>query len=402
MQDYLGSPPEVDATDLIDELDSVLDRITREEARATKLVARVVATKAYRRDGNTSATAMLKHRNSLNPNAARQMVSRANGLEGSPQVSDWYESGQLTSAQVDTLLNARATAPVPFDDDEAELLRMTLETPLINDLRKRLDYWLQGVAEEEQAWDRHVVREARSLRVRRDGEMISISGWYHSEAGEQVLAALELPPPAVGDRRSIAARRADLLLDILNGASKRPNITVHVSEGQLRDTKMPSISETGTGTFLSATEVDRLACDASFTRVVFGPDSQPLDVGRTKRLVTTQMRVAVIARDRRCVFPGCDRPSNWCDVHHIIHWIKGGLTEINNLVLLCRHHHTLIHDGKWRITGMPGQLQFFRPDGTLLANDRSAPEPETEVAPDSYQPGDLIATIKELHGIHDP
>ncbi|MEX1093994.1 MAG: DUF222 domain-containing protein, partial [Acidimicrobiia bacterium] len=124
------------------------------------------------------------------------------------------------------------------------------------------------------------------------------------------------------------------------------------------------LSETSTGVFLNTADINRLACDSIMHRVVFGPGSVPLDVGRAKRFVTPAMRKAVDARDLRCVFPGCDRPAHWCDAHHIVHWIDGGETCVMNLVLLCRHHHTLIHDHGWRLEGEPGSLRFYRPDGT--------------------------------------
>ncbi|MDR7385152.1 HNH endonuclease signature motif containing protein [Promicromonospora iranensis] len=87
----------------------------------------------------------------------------------------------------------------------------------------------------------------------------------------------------------------------------------------------------------------RLACDSAVTRVVFGPDGAVLDVGRAQRTVSGQMRRAVIARDRHCVFPGCDQPPSRCEVHHAItHWAHGGNTSVSNSALLCWYHHQLV------------------------------------------------------------
>jgi hypothetical protein len=227
--------------------------------------------------------------------------------------------------------------------------------------------------------------------------MMRISGWVDIEAGERLRAELEPGPPAEGDNRSTPARRADVLLDILNGASDRPNLIVHVSAATLAR-REPGISETGNGTFLTADEIKRLACDANLTRVVFDPESQPLDVGRTKRLVTPALRAAVCARDLRCVFPGCDRPSNWCDVHHLTHWADGGDTSVANLVLLCRHHHVLIHEGGWTIKGMPGDLRFYRPDSSELGAD-PPPRPSVYVSDKpraELPPGGLREIIRNL------
>jgi len=235
--------------------------------------------------------------------------------------------------------------------------------------------------------------------------MIRINGWVDIEAGERLRAELEPGPPAKGNTRTTAARRADVLLDILNGASNRPNLIVHVSAETLAH-RQPGISETAHGTFLTADEIRRLACDANLTRVIFDPESQPLDVGRTKRLVTPALRTAVCARDLRCVFPRCDRLSHWCDVHHLDHWADGGATSIDNLVLLCRHHHVLIHEGGWTISGAPRHLRFYRPDGSELGADsprRPVPSPpSTPSRQRELPPGGLLEVIRSLPRLRGP
>jgi hypothetical protein len=77
--------------------------------------------------------------------------------------------------------------------------------------------------------------------------------------------------------------------------------------------------------------------------IVLGSHSQPLDVGRAKRLVTPALLAALWARHKGCTYPNCGRPPNWCDAHHVQHWADGGPTSLLNLALTCSHHHTLIH-----------------------------------------------------------
>ncbi|HEY5651444.1 MAG TPA: HNH endonuclease signature motif containing protein [Acidimicrobiia bacterium] len=79
------------------------------------------------------------------------------------------------------------------------------------------------------------------------------------------------------------------------------------------------------------------------------------------------MRRAVEARDRHCRFPGCRRPARWCDAHHTVHWADDGRTEVENLILLRRHHHTLIRSA-FRSTGSGEHSEFTRPDGAHLPN----------------------------------
>jgi hypothetical protein len=109
--------------------------------------------------------------------------------------------------------------------------------------------------------------------------------------------------------------------------------------------------------------VRKLACDAQVIPALLGSDGQPLDLGRSTRTFTAAQRRALGLRDGPgCAFPGCDRPIAWCDAHHIVHWSDGGHTDLTNGVLLCAHHHTLIHHGDWtvRITAC-GRPEFLPP-----------------------------------------
>lgn len=126
--------------------------------------------------------------------------------------------------------------------------------------------------------------------------------------------------------------------------------------------------------------LQRLACDASVTRVTVDEQGTPLDVGRKTRTVSPAMRRALIARDRGCRFPGCGN-HRWVDAHHIEHWAVGGATRSDNLVLLCARHHALVHEGGFRITGDAANPRFERPDGSLIvATPRSGPLPALPLA----------------------
>ncbi|MEO7752473.1 MAG: HNH endonuclease signature motif containing protein, partial [Terracoccus sp.] len=99
----------------------------------------------------------------------------------------------------------------------------------------------------------------------------------------------------------------------------------------------------GSGDVLSPETVRRWACDAEIIPVVLGSQSQPLDVGRSRRLVTPAIRTALWLRDRGCTFPGDAAPATWTDAHHVTHWADGGPTALSNLALLCRRHHSHVH-----------------------------------------------------------
>jgi len=74
-----------------------------------------------------------------------------------------------------------------------------------------------------------------------------------------------------------------------------------------------------------------------------------LDLGRRARTVSAAQRRAVVLRDEHCVHPGCRAPADWCDVHHLVEWEHGGVTDLANLVLLCRRHHVVVHEGRKRL-----------------------------------------------------
>jgi hypothetical protein len=102
--------------------------------------------------------------------------------------------------------------------------------------------------------------------------------------------------------------------------------------------------------FRTRADKAQILCDCNIARIVLGPDSQPLDVGREHRTAPLYLRRAIAQRDRHCRFPGCDRKSSWCEAHHVIPWWQDGPTNINNLVLLCPFHHHVVHRQGWTNT----------------------------------------------------
>ncbi|MGK0222287.1 MAG: hypothetical protein ACI9ON_001526 [Limisphaerales bacterium] len=87
-----------------------------------------------------------------------------------------------------------------------------------------------------------------------------------------------------------------------------------------------------------------------------------LNVGRNQWIVPTKLKRALAARDRQCQFPGCHH-TRYLDAHHIKHWCDGGETKLDNLLLLCTHHHTLMHEGGFQLKPANGRFYFARPDG---------------------------------------
>jgi Domain of unknown function (DUF222)/HNH endonuclease len=254
--------------------------------------------------------------------------------------------------------------------------------------------------------------------------MVAVDGLLEPEAGQLVLSALEpLARPAdAEDRRSAGQRRADALTELARRSLEggrlpqtggvRPQLTVTVDLDSLLGRGGTVGGEGGWAGPLDPEACRRLACDGALTRVLVtrhptdhpptdhqptehqptghrpddgpggdeglaarlrvavtllppvlgGAPTQPLEVGRTSRVVPAAQRVALVVRDGGCVFPGCQRPPAWCEAHHLRHWLHGGPTDLANLALLCRAHHRAVHEGGWRLHRQPnGRLTATPP-----------------------------------------
>jgi hypothetical protein len=118
----------------------------------------------------------------------------------------------------------------------------------------------------------------------------------------------------------------------------------------------------GTPEPMTAATARRYLCDVGALPVILSGASQPLDVGRTKRFHTQPQRIAIAIRDGQCMAPGCDRPPSWCEVHHPNLYSKGGVTSVDNGILLCRRHHLLLHNLGGRIERLDsGQFVMIPP-----------------------------------------
>lgn len=176
-------------------------------------------------------------------------------------------------------------------------------------------------------------------------------------SADAVPVVVERDPRTPGKRRSdalvelggVAARmldggRSHTTGNVAGSAKVVVTVDYQTLIGELAKIgQLPGLGQSISGDLVDAGTARRLACDADVIPVVLGGDSEPLDVGRTKRLFTGGLRTAVIHRDQGCTFPGCERPPDWCDAHHLIPWWAGGETSLANAALLCTRHHTIVH-----------------------------------------------------------
>ena len=349
------------------------------------------------RDGHLSTTSWLSAVHRSSGGGAKAQVETARALEQMPLTSVALGNGEISMSGAKMLVYSRQINPDAFGVSEPYLVEAA-RIHSFKDLSRVLAYWRQR-AELESDPDlsrEEALHKRRGLRACLTFEgMVRLDADLDPETGELLYAALASVKDAEArkgqqDDRTEPQRNADALGEILRGhldrgdrpevAGERPHLTVTVGAGALAAAAAGAITQPGgepceldnTGP-ISAQTALRLACDASVTRVVMSPDSEPLDVGRKTAIVPAGMRRAVIARDRHCRFPGCDRPQGWCDAHHVVHWARGGPTSVANLVLLCRRHHRLVHgEGGFGLAMEEGKPVFRRPDGSRL-EDRGPP-----------------------------
>lgn len=305
--------------------------------------------------GYPSMVAYLKDRFRMAGGRAHRYVKRARmALLHAATFSAWRHR-QISDDEAELMFRAAERTPDRYPEAENVLLELVGDS--VDDTRRVLDYWRNDVDLPGVVLDAEDQSKRRFFDMtRRHNGMVAGNFELPSTEGEALLTAMDalMPPPNDHDDRSTGQRRADALGDMAWGflegseaptvGGERPHINVHVDMAALQG-RSGGLHETDDGFVLDPFAVSRLACDASVTRIVFGPNSEVLDVGRKTRVVPAGLRRAVVARDRHCVRRGCNRSAKWADVHHILFWADGGETVIDNLCLLCRYHHTQIHLG---------------------------------------------------------
>jgi hypothetical protein len=226
-------------------------------------------------------------------------------------------------------------------------------------------------------------RRYLTLAPMMDG-MTSLDGLLDAEAAAVVDAALRpfLTPDGPTDVRTHAQRRADGLVQVLASAcdaqmvpqagGERPHLHVVVAgDGGAHLSPRREV--------IHPMSVARIACDAHVTPLLLDAEGTVVDLGRTRRLFSTHQRKLLAARDGGCRWPGCHRPPAHTDAHHVIPWQRGGASDLDNAVLLCRYHHRLVHEGGWSITiedharGTHGAIAVRGPHGRQFTSHPRGP-----------------------------
>ena len=298
-------------------------------------------------ESDQSSIDWLRHNCRLTTQAASDRIHIGEKLAVMPRSEDALYNGEIGIQ--DLAVMARTAHAVGDLFDESKLLPLAKKySPgklYYESLHYRHSLQPTQVADEQAG-----LMECRafSLSTADDGCLL-INGVIDPVGGAAVRTAIEelAKPMGKHDYRDRPKRLADAFVEICTR-----NVEVHMQVTSSVETLLGLLGAPGAENEfslpISSKTVERWACDCNLTRVLL-KDSVPIDVGRAERVIKGPKRRALIARDKHCQWPGCVRPASWCDGHHIVHWMNGGGLELDNMVLLCRRHHWMVHEGGWQV-----------------------------------------------------
>ena len=310
-------------------------------------------------DGATSMVAWLTtHAGMHRPGAAR-WTSVASRLRSLPVTRVAWETGVLSGDQVHAIVSAIDPRVVEvFAAAEADLVPALVGLSVRDTGYVARTWNARAVATLDEPAP---VVETNHCHLSQtlDGAWV-LDAHLDSEAGQIVATAIReattVDDVSNGDVvRSAPQRRADALVDLCRfyldhhqqpcGRRNRPHLNLGIS---WHDLQSGAPGHHVAGDPISAATILAYACDAEIHRLITDGASTILDYGMATRTVPRGLFNALVLRDQHCRYPGCDRPVDWCDAHHIKHWVNGGPTCMDNLVLLCSRHHHRCHEPGWQ------------------------------------------------------
>ncbi len=314
--------------------------------------------------------------------AAEQAERRADALGRAPKLNDALGKGKIGVEHADAVVAAAGR----LDDDQrqalfekdVEIVELAASfSPEV--FRRRLGTLVDAITDDdgvERAAHQDAVATA-SVKIDGDTGMHHLFAKFTPEQGNRTRRALDAEVAVMARQPGFAGLRRDQLLvralDRLVCGSTTTRGMGPAEVGVLIDYQTltsgrhdGSVCEYSDGTSIPVEAARRHACNAKIIPVVLGGDSQPLDVGRARRLATPTQRIALRAMYRTCAIDGCDQHFDACHIHHLMEWDDLGLTDFDNLVPLCSFHHHRAHEGRWQLQLDPStrQLTVRLPDGS--------------------------------------
>ena len=368
------------------EITDLCAQINAASYRLLELIAELDDEAPWGAWGLASCAHWLNWRCGIGLNAAREKVRVAHALKRLPLISAAFASGELSFSKV------RAVTRIADPDNERYLLDLARHATAAE--VEKLVRAYRGLERHEECQRAQRQQASRELTYYHDDDgSLVIHARLPAEEGAVVLQALnaamdtqreeahdaesdDVTAVTSEDENRFAQNRADALVTMAEttlrhgpeplSAAERYQVVLHVTAETLAgDTD--GCCQLENGQRLALDTARRIGCDSSLVRITEDSAGNPLDIGRKTRAVPPALRRALQTRDQGCRFPGCDH-HRFVDAHHIEHWADGGHTSIDNLVLLCRRHHRLVHEGGFGVEkASGGRIRFSRPDGRIIA-----------------------------------
>ena len=375
---------------LIDEIMVVCGNIQAAEYRLLELIRRLDKLRPWRECEMPSCAHWLNWKCGIDLVTAREKVRVAHALPRLPLISEAFRDGRLSYSKV------RAVTRVATPENESELLAVAVENTASHVEKVAKSYrQADRLQDARAAFNAYRLREF-CCHTTDDGSLV-FAGRLPPEVGAMLLQALDRGAQWLfrgqlheqGESQidariqdvPLIERRADALAALAERFLAQPPqedeglntadrflVTVHASAeslpeyAQIDPRDPPQVED---GPVLAAETVRRIACDCGVVPLFETAEGEPLNIGRKSRTIPPAMRRALKRRDRGCRFPGCVN-SRFVDGHHIQHWADQGETKLSNLVLLCRHHHRLLHEGGYYVVPDGVEFIFCRGDGELV------------------------------------
>jgi hypothetical protein len=348
--------------------------IDRLEGYAARLLAALHRRGIPDGDGAASTPAWVEFQTGQRWSEAKASLDAGLACETLPLTAKCWAQGEISAAAARTICTGR---PDGHEAAYAEVEETLVDYAAARDWRA-LRAVISHCRRCADALDDREPADLNGVHLSKSSDRWVLSGDLDDLSGatldEAITAATDAPTE--DDTRSPAKRRADALvrigryfLDHENlpvEAAEAPHVGIVIGWETVRDgvASMPSVL----GPSLSPAQLGEILCDAKVSRIILGPDSQPLDVGREHRTAPRWMRRAIAARDKGCRYPGCGRRPSWCHAHHVIPWEIGGVTAVSNLVLLCPYHHHVVHRHGWTATFDGVTFRVTNPHGRFVGS----------------------------------
>ena len=328
-------------------------------------------------DGGVNSKTVLREAGRMSTRSANRVAKTAAGLVEMPKLAEALANGKISVEHATVAVGAAAKTSAEQVDDELSKFAEVSSVDVFTEQSRR---WVNRNQPDDGSELYQQQRHNRSLKhwINEEGMGVLIAE-LDPTSYQQVRKAINVEYDRLwrddggrdgtpDDVRTAPQRLADAFVALLtdpgrrgSGSTRMQLIAVADIE-RLRGDNPTGVAEIVGGEALPQTVLERLMCIATVTGVVFDGKGQPIWVGRDRRFPTEAQVKAIIARDRHCTGTGCAAGPERCEIHHIVPWEQGGLTDIDKMCLACPHCHHNIHDRGWVVIKTKTGYKIINPN----------------------------------------